>query len=91
MDKENNDVMQQAVILQAETYGNLTRVEETIEFAKKMGFKKIGIATCTALIKESGILLSTLYIKLTGITFCNFIFIVMSFSLEYSTMFFLPI
>lgn len=55
-DVENNAVMLKTAELQAESYGRLTRVEETIEFAKKMGFKKIGIATCTALIQESGIL-----------------------------------
>ena len=55
-DEENKRVMLEACELQAETYGRLTRVEETVEFAKKMGFHKIGIATCTALIQESGIL-----------------------------------
>lgn len=55
-DDENKRVMLEACELQAETYGHLTRVEETVEFAKKMGFHKIGIATCTALIRESGTL-----------------------------------
>lgn len=55
-DEQNNDVMQQAAILLNESYGKLTRVEETIEFAKKMKFKKIGIATCLTLSKESGVL-----------------------------------
>ncbi len=36
-------------------YGRLTRVEEIIEFAKGIGAKKIGIATCVGLIEESKI------------------------------------
>lgn len=53
---ENQDIMQAAAKIQAETYGRLTRVEETILFAKEMGYKKIGIATCTALLRESQML-----------------------------------
>lgn len=34
-------------------YGKLTRVEDTIEFAKRIGAKKIGIATCVGLLSES--------------------------------------
>lgn len=34
-------------------YGKLTRVEEIIEFARRMGAKKIGIATCAGLIEEA--------------------------------------
>lgn len=36
-------------------YGKITRVEEIILFAKRMGAKKIGIATCVGLINESKI------------------------------------
>ena len=36
-----------------EGYCRLTRVEEIIEFARKMEVKKIGIATCVGLIRES--------------------------------------
>lgn len=36
-----------------EGYCMYTRVQETIEFAKKMNVKKIGIATCVGLIKET--------------------------------------
>lgn len=34
-------------------YGKLTRVEETVLFAKELGAKKIGIATCIGLINEA--------------------------------------
>ena len=37
-----------------------TRVEEIITFAEKIGAKKIGIATCVGLLKESRILASIL-------------------------------
>lgn len=36
-------------------YGTLTRVEEIIAFAKRIGAKKIGIATCVGLINETKI------------------------------------
>lgn len=36
-------------------YGKYTRVDEIMEFAKRMGMKKIGIATCVGLIEESRI------------------------------------
>ena len=53
---ENQRVMQQAACVEYEGYGHLTRVAETIEFAKKMGVHKIGIATCAGLIRESRML-----------------------------------
>lgn len=36
-----------------ELLGRITRVEETIQVAKKLQVKKIGIATCTGLLKEA--------------------------------------
>lgn len=36
-------------------YGKLTRVEEIIAFAKRLGARKIGIATCIGLIEEARI------------------------------------
>lgn len=56
MEEANNKIMQKTAQIQADTYGTLTRVEETILYAKEMGAKKIGIATCTALLKESQML-----------------------------------
>lgn len=41
--------------IEGEFYGKYTRVEEIIEFARRMNFKKIGIATCIGLIEESRI------------------------------------
>ena len=40
---------------EAENYCKMTRMEETMEFAKKIGAEKIGIATCAGLISETRI------------------------------------
>ncbi|MDR2946693.1 MAG: DUF1847 domain-containing protein [Candidatus Adiutrix sp.] len=42
-------------VLEAEFYCKLCRVEETIEFIKRMGYKKIGLATCVGLLRETKI------------------------------------
>lgn len=55
-EEENHKVMVNAADVEAEFYGKMTRVEEIIEFAKRMEFKKLGIATCVGLINESRIL-----------------------------------
>ena len=39
--------------IEGDFYGQKTRVEETIEFIKRIGAKKIGIATCVGLIPET--------------------------------------
>lgn len=57
-EEENFDVMVAAAGVESDFYGRYTRVEEIIEFAKRIGAKKIGIATCVGLIKESRILAS---------------------------------
>ena len=54
--QENRDIMMNAAEIESELYGRMSRVEETIEFARRMGYQKIGIATCIGLIRESKIL-----------------------------------
>ena len=49
---ENHRIMQ-AAALTSERCANLTRVQEPMEFAARMGARKIGIATCTMLLDES--------------------------------------
>ena len=44
-------------------YGKLTRVEEIIEFARRIDAKKIGIATCAGLIEEAKIFAAILSAK----------------------------
>lgn len=55
-EETNHQLMVMAADVEYEGYGRLTRVEETIEFAKRMGFRKIGIATCVGLIRETRML-----------------------------------
>jgi len=42
-----------AAEIEGEYYGKLTRVEETLVFARRIGAKRIGIATCVGLIEET--------------------------------------
>lgn len=55
-DEENQTVMQTAAGVECDGYLKWCRVQETIEFAKRMNFHKIGIATCVGLIQETRIL-----------------------------------
>ena len=47
--------MVNAANVESEFYGKMTRVQETVEFAKRIGAKKIGIATCMGLLEEAKI------------------------------------
>jgi uncharacterized metal-binding protein len=49
-----------AAQVEAEGYLRWSRVEETVVFARKIGAKKIGIATCIGLLKESQLLAKVL-------------------------------
>lgn len=42
-----------AAEIEGEYYGTLTRLEETIRFAQKLGVKKLGIASCVGLLDEA--------------------------------------
>jgi uncharacterized metal-binding protein len=52
-DPEVSKIFRAAAEIEGLYYGRLTRVEETILFAKKLGVKKLGIATCMGLIHET--------------------------------------
>lgn len=52
---ENHNIMVNAANVESEFYGKMTRVQETVEFAKRIGAKKIGIATCMGLLEEAKI------------------------------------
>lgn len=52
-EEENHKVMVAAAEVESEHYCQYTRVEEIMAFAEKLGAKKIGIATCVGLLKES--------------------------------------
>ncbi len=55
-DPEKSRLALNSARVEAEGYGKWTRVQETIIFARKIGAKKIGIATCVGLLKESQVL-----------------------------------
>lgn len=54
-DPEIHNIAVAAAQVEGQYYGQLTRVEEIIVFAKKINAKKIGIASCMGLIQESKI------------------------------------
>ena len=55
-DEENRKVSVISAEIENEFYLRYTRVQELVEFAKRMGFHKIGIATCVGLLEESRVL-----------------------------------
>ena len=55
-DEEDQKLFKVAASIEADGYRKWPRVQETILFAKRMGYHKIGIATCVALLRESRIL-----------------------------------
>lgn len=59
-DEESHKVMVAAAEVEYEHYCQYTRVEEIMEFARKIGAKKLGIATCVGLLSESRTLASIL-------------------------------
>lgn len=55
-DEENHRIALASATTEADFYCKYTRVEDTMEFAKRIGARKIGIATCVGLIDETRIL-----------------------------------
>ena len=51
--EENRNIMIAAADVEYTGYGQWTRVQEIMEFANRMGYHKLGIATCIGLIRES--------------------------------------
>ncbi len=55
-DEDNNkEVSRISAEIESDFYCQYTRVEEIIEFAKRLDYHKIGIATCVGLLEESRI------------------------------------
>lgn len=54
-DEQQGQIARVSAAIEVEYYGKMSRVEETIEFIKRMGYKRIGIATCVGLLKEAKI------------------------------------
>ena len=55
-DPETRRVSQESARIEAEGYCQWTRVEEICQFAKKMGFTKIGISTCISFADQANTL-----------------------------------
>ncbi|MDU4658631.1 MAG: DUF1847 domain-containing protein [Clostridium butyricum] len=55
-DEENYKIAKASALVVSECYGEKTRLEETMAFAKKCGYKKIGLAFCIGLVDESKVL-----------------------------------
>jgi uncharacterized metal-binding protein len=53
LEGENQKIAHESTILATEYYGKANRLEEGIIFAKKMGFKKVGVASCVGLASEA--------------------------------------
>lgn len=52
-DPETNRIMKVAAAIEADHYMQMTRVEETLEFARNLGVEKIGVAFCLGLPNEA--------------------------------------
>lgn len=52
-DPETLKIAQESARVESEGYCKWTRVEEICQFAKKMGYKKIGIATCISFVDHA--------------------------------------
>lgn len=52
-DPVNRKIMSTAAEVEYTGYCKWTRVQEIMEFARRMGYRKIGIATCLGLVRES--------------------------------------
>lgn len=52
-DDENHRVTIAAAEVEFENYCKMTRIEEIMEFAKKIGARRLGIATCVGLLSEA--------------------------------------
>jgi uncharacterized metal-binding protein len=54
-DTPEGEMARTAAAIEGEFYGRLTRVEETILFARRLGVKKLGLASCIGLAKEASL------------------------------------
>jgi len=54
-DSVDGKLARAAAEIEGEYYGRLTRLEETIRFAQKLGVKKLGIASCVGLLDEASL------------------------------------
>jgi len=55
-DPELQKISRVAALVESEGYCKWTRVEEVVQFAKKMGYRKIGIANCISFVDHAYVL-----------------------------------
>ena len=55
-DPETREISRVAALVESAGYCKWTRVEEVVEFAKRMGYRKIGIASCISFVDLSYVL-----------------------------------
>ncbi len=55
-DPETRRISQESARVEAEGYCKWTRVEEIVQFAKKMGYRKLGIANCISFVDHAYVL-----------------------------------
>lgn len=54
-EKENHDIAKASADIVMDNYGAKTRLTEIVDFAKEMGYKKLGLAFCVGLAKEANV------------------------------------
>ena len=59
-DSRDAAIAQASAEVEGRFYGKINRVEETIAFARRIGARRIGIATCVGLIEETKVLVEIL-------------------------------
>ena len=65
-EEENYNIAYNSAIVEAEGYGKKTRIEETMDFARRCGYKNLGLAFCVGFSNEAKVL--TKILKHNGFT-----------------------
>jgi uncharacterized metal-binding protein len=55
-DPETRKISRESALVESEGYCKWTRVEEIVQFAKRMGYRKIGIANCISFVDHAYVL-----------------------------------
>lgn len=55
-DEDTRKLSREAAIVESEGYCRWTRVEEIVQFARRMGFRKLGIANCISFVDHAHVL-----------------------------------
>lgn len=55
-DRETRTISRESALVESEGYCKWTRVEEIVQFAKRMGYRRIGIANCISFVDHAYVL-----------------------------------